>query len=171
MTREHWIEIYQYPRYFASNFGNIYDRFSRRLLTQTPDRAGYLRVKINGPVGRMTVSVHRLVAEAFYDVDLSEYEVNHKDGNKTNNYIGNLEVCTRSENMIHAFNSGLAKSTYPVQAIKIVETGEMFAPAGEVDRYLGVSLGSVSKTLRGLQKTCKGYTFEKIEGGGARAHR
>ena len=45
-----------------------------------------------------------------------------------------------------------------------LETGQIFPSTGAVDRYLGVSSGSVSKTLRGLQPTCKGYTFERIGG-------
>lgn len=42
--------------------------------------------------------------------------------------------------------------------------GQIFPSTGAVDRYLGVSPGSVSNTLRGLQSTCKGYTFERIGG-------
>ena len=66
--------------------------------------------------------------------------------------------------MIHAFERGLAEPCYAVTRVRIRETGQIFPSTGAVDRYLGVSPGSVSKTLRGLQPTCKGYTFERIGG-------
>jgi len=62
------------------------------------------------------------------------------------------------------FERGLAEPCYAVTRVRIRETGQIFPSTGAVDRYLGVSPGSVSKTLRGLQPTCKGYTFERIGG-------
>ena len=56
------------------------------------------------------------------------------------------------------------KLCYAVTRVRIRETGQIFPSTGAVDRYLGVGPGSVSKTLRGLQPTCKGYTFERIGG-------
>lgn len=162
---EHWIEIPEFPRYMVSNCGNVYDRVRDRILTQTPDASGYMRVKVWTPRGRMTVSVHRLVAGTFYDIDPEEFsflEVNHRYAPKSNNHLSNLEITDRSGNMIHAFDNGLARPVHPRQRVMIVETGEVFESTGQVDRYLGVSSGSVSKTLRGLQPTCKGYTFTLV---------
>ena len=70
-----------------------------RLIKASPDRTGYLRVGLskNGKV--KTFSVHRLIAEAFIDNPLGYTEVNHIDHNKLNNRIGNLEWCSRKENM------------------------------------------------------------------------
>jgi len=64
---------------------------------------GYLKITKNGK----SVSVHRLVAQAFLPNPLALPEVNHKDGNKENNAVTNLEWCTRSQNMKHAYASGL----------------------------------------------------------------
>lgn len=159
---ERWIVIEEFPRYLASNFGNIYDVEREKLLEQTPDRAGYLRVKLWDGDYRKTVSVHRLIIGAFFDVDMSLFETNHIDGNKQNNCIWNLEFCNRSENMLHAFTKGLAEPVFPPQKIRVRELDKVFDSTGQVDRFLGVSSGSVSKTLRGLQSTCKGYTFERV---------
>lgn len=162
---EYWIEIPEFPRYMVSNCGNVYDRRRDCVLSQIMDRAGYMRVHIWTSRGRMTVSVHRLVAGTFYDVnpeDFVDLEVNHIDPPKSNNHISNLEITDRSGNMIHAFDRGFARPVHPRQRIMIVETGEIFESTGQVDRYLGVSSGSVSKTLRGLQSTCRGYTFTRV---------
>jgi hypothetical protein len=60
--------------------------------------------------------VHRLVAAAFCNKRDGCDEVNHKDGNKLNNRAENLEWCTKSENMLHAYRMGLqTKGRYPVR--------------------------------------------------------
>ena len=64
---------------------------------------GYLRVTI----GDKAVSVHRLVASAFVPNPSGHVEVNHRDGDKANNAAENLEWCSRSENMRHAYANGL----------------------------------------------------------------
>lgn len=90
---ELWNEARGIPRYDVSSWGQVFDKQKFRLLKQSPDRAGE----------RKTVSVHRLVADAFYDCGVDGWEVNHVDGDKTNNHVVNLELTTRSDNMIHAF--------------------------------------------------------------------
>lgn len=64
---------------------------------------GYLRVTLGGK----SASVHRLVAQAFISNPLLRAEVNHINGNKKDNSAENLEWCTRSENMKHAYDTGL----------------------------------------------------------------
>lgn len=68
----------------------------------------YLQVEIK----RNNKSIHRLVAEAFIPNPDNKPEVNHKDGNKYNNFVENLERCTKSENTIHAFKNWLRKSNW-----------------------------------------------------------
>lgn len=64
---------------------------------------GYPRVTL----GRRSVAVHRLVAQHFIPNPHGHREVNHLDGDKKNNHIDNLEWCSRSENMKHAYSAGL----------------------------------------------------------------
>lgn len=166
MVAERWVPVIGYPRYLVSQLGNVYDQHSDRILGKTPDRKGYIRVKLVTPYGeRKTVSLHRIVAGSFYDVtpeEFEDWEVNHRDGIKSHCEVWNLEFTDRSGNMLHAFSNGLATPVFSARPVRIVETGEIFESTGQVDRYLGVSNGSVSKTLRGLQPTCKGYTFEYV---------
>lgn len=72
---------------------------------------GYARVALSNKKGRKDFFIHRLVIECFGDGEKKE-TVNHKDGNKLNNHISNLEWATKEENMQHAYKMGLKK---PVQ--------------------------------------------------------
>lgn len=75
------------------------------------NHSGYCLVSLKFDIGKKK-SVHRLVLEAFNPVDgMDELQVNHKDGNKLNNRLDNLEWVTQSENILHAYRMGLCKPT------------------------------------------------------------
>ena len=82
----------------------------QRILKAAIDGCGYRRVglMLNGKL--VTRKVHRLVAESFLCSSEKNNEVNHINGIKADNTVGNLEWVTRSGNMLHAFKNGLAKS-------------------------------------------------------------
>ncbi len=105
--------------------------------------------------------IHRLVAEAFVFGYFADAEVNHKNGIKTNNVVWNLEWCSRSENLRHAYKTGLNPG-HPKTQIRIVETGEVFASMSDCARYTGGHCGVISNCLRGKQITHKGFTFEYV---------
>lgn len=103
--------------YKVSNFGRIKTlarkNVSRDMIRkQVVDRIGYMRVQLSKN-GRkesggffVTKLVHRLVAIAFIDNTNNYPDVNHKDLNKKNNHIYNLEWCTKSYNQIHLYKFG-----------------------------------------------------------------
>lgn len=93
-------------RYKVSSNGDIVSLSSNTMLKQRIDTDGYPIVTL-GNKGRTSRRVHRLVAENFIDNPNMYKEVNHIDGVKTNNFVDNLEWCTRSENVQHAFDNGL----------------------------------------------------------------
>ena len=86
--------------YEVSNLGNV--RSYRRLMTQSKINSGYIRVRfcLNGH--KTSELVHRAVAKAFLPNPENKREVNHKDGDRTNNVLSNLEWATSSENKQHA---------------------------------------------------------------------
>ena len=80
-------------------------------MKQSENYKGYLIIQLYKQGKRKTKAIHRLVANAFIDDPLNKPQVNHKDGNKQNNNISNLEWCTQSENNFHAYKMGLKKTT------------------------------------------------------------
>jgi len=70
----------------------------------------YYCVDLSNANVRAQIKLHRLLGKAFIPNPLNKPEINHKDGNKLNNDLSNLEWCTHAENMAHAINNGLCKS-------------------------------------------------------------
>lgn len=81
-----------------------------RILKVKKDRLGYSRVKLSKNGISNLKYIHRIIAEAFIDNPKNKGEVNHIDGNKDNNKTSNLEWCSRSENVKHAFELKLHKT-------------------------------------------------------------
>lgn len=113
MQHEVWKDINGFEgSYQISNFGNIKSLKHRgvirdKILIPSLVR-GYLYISLclkNG--GRKTYKVHRLVAESFIPNSENKPQVNHKDGNKLNNRLDNLEWATSRENNNHALKNGL----------------------------------------------------------------
>lgn len=111
-----------YDWYLISNYGKVYNKYTGKLLHnyeygKNNSGNGYYVVNLSTIYGNKSYSVHRLVIDSFYPINYNinkPLDVNHKNGNKKDNYIsyndinrGNLERCTRQENIQHAYNSGL----------------------------------------------------------------
>ena len=87
-------------RYSISNFGRVKSNYANkeRILKPFKDAYGYLKVDLRHGDKRKTMSVHRLVALAFIPNPDNLPQVNHKDENKENNRVDNLEWCTNEYN-------------------------------------------------------------------------
>jgi len=121
---EIWKDIPNYVgAYQVSNLGNVkslsrpiiqrYIQYisKEKLLTPKVNSGGYLWVKLYG-TGKKSFAVHVLVALAFLGERDSLNVVNHKDGNKLNNHIDNLEYCSQRENIHHHKKSVKSTSKY-----------------------------------------------------------
>lgn len=100
--------------YLVSNYGRLWSNRRNIFMHGTPDKDGYIRTALRLVDGNAKhVVMHRLVAKAFIplpdrvDIPPEELVVNHKDGNKTNNFVGNLEWCSTYENTRHAIETGI----------------------------------------------------------------
>lgn len=95
--------------YYISNFGRVYSSYrGGRILSPGKDHKGYLSVYLSGDEKFKSIKVHRLVLNAFQpNFNMNEMQINHKDGNKENNNLDNLEWCNQSQNITHAYRTGL----------------------------------------------------------------
>ena len=132
--------------YLVSNTGKVWSNKSEKIIAQHKDKRGYPRVSLEICKHTKTFRVHRLVAEVFIPNPDNLREVNHIDGDKTNNHVSNLEWVTTQQNMIHSFKIGLRSRA---RAIFVVETGERFVTIKEFkDAY---KVKSASQTTRALR--------------------
>jgi hypothetical protein len=117
---EIWENIPAYEGlYKVSNLGRIKSILTDKYLKPSPDRFGYVRFNVFKNKKPKTLRIHRLVMEIFNPIT-NKMQVNHIDGNKSNNRLDNLEWCTDSENKIHAYKHGLMTpgNQYSINKIK-----------------------------------------------------
>ena len=114
---EEWREIEGFDGFFqVSNTGKVRSccnshgtRGKWKLRSLSANHDGYLKVRLQKGAKDVTRRVHTLVAQAFIPNPNCYNTVNHKDGDKTNNNVENLEWADRSQQMIHAYKNGLKK--------------------------------------------------------------
>lgn len=162
-----WTEIEGFEDYMVSPSGRVlsHKRGSYKELNPQADTDGYLQVMLARDDTRNLRFVHRLVAETFIPRPSWATEVNHIDGNKQNNDVSNLEWTTRSGNMRHAHDNGLANTRKPVKVTNMATgTSEIYRGQHEAARELGLNQGNINHALRGKMRTYRGYKFEYVDG-------
>lgn len=164
---EIWKDIEGFEgRYQVSNKGRVkslHFNWSDTSKILKPQRfpKGYLRVTIGGKI----IGIHRLVAMAFIDNPKGLPQVNHIDGDKANNNVENLEWCTPSENLKHAYKSGLKVATgnhlkRPIdQFLPDMTYLTTWESTKEIERVFGVYHSNITACCKGRLKTCRGYIW------------
>ena len=112
LPHEIWRDIAGYDGYQVSNCGRVksFKSGESKILKPSVVHHGYRRVTLRSAGAIKSFAVHRLVAEEFIPNPDGKSEINHRDGDKSNNHVSNLEWCTRAENMRHAADTGLRPS-------------------------------------------------------------
>jgi len=103
------IPIKDFDKYYITTEGEVYSSKQKTLKKLKPviNQHGYLCVVLRKEGKSINKRIHRLVALAFIENPYNLLCVNHKDGDKLNNTVGNLEWCTNSENTLHAYKNNL----------------------------------------------------------------
>lgn len=159
-----WISVKSNERYCVNRNGEVMNAETGLILRPSVNKAGYQVVFLCHPKThkKRTVRVHRLVAEAFLDNPEGKEDVNHKDGNKQNNKVENLEWATRSENMLHRCRVLGKKSTNipnPLKPVICVETGEIFKSRAEAARWANTQPVHINECCEGRRKTAGGFRW------------
>lgn len=146
-------------KYFISNLGRMKNS-KDTLLSLHVDKRGYVYcAAFNG------ISVHRIMAVEFLSLDINDRKlvVNHKDGNKSNNNINNLEVITQSENIQHAYDNGLSKRSNQQMIIQVDYTGHIvseFESLTHAEMKTSINRGSLHNAIN-TGCTSHGYRWFK----------
>lgn len=145
---------------WVNKAGNFVVEKDKKISTH---KTGYRYIVINYEGNQKFLLVHRLVAEAFLPNPDNLPEVNHKDLNKSNNSINNLEWCSRQENVDHALANGVGGlPKKPIVAIDIEGNETTYESANACARAIDGFSTNVTKCLKGKARTYKGYTFKYV---------
>ena len=148
---------YKDTNYLISINGQVYNKQTKILLKQTPNNSGYIRytLRINGK--NVSKLAHILVMETWGQKQLDSTQViNHKDGNKTNNNLDNLEICSKKENALHSCYT-LKKNVKPVIRIIDGEIIEEYPSIIEAARHLNITDGAIRYALKNNSQCCQSY--------------
>ncbi len=115
MKVERWEPIKNFSKYLISDLGRVLSLSRKRYRILKPTlfkRCGYMYVTLYEDGNHQKFRVHKLVLEAFVGPCPEGHECNHKNGNKTQNCLDNLQWVTHMENVQHAIEAGLSKPSY-----------------------------------------------------------
>ena len=150
-----WVSVS--ANYEASSDGHIRNKRTGLVLKEFLHKDGYLRTQFDGK----TRTVHRVIAKAFTPVVEGKEFVNHIDGNKQNNRADNLEWCTRSENLTHAYAHGLksckgernSRAKLSLEDVHFIRTtykrGDKTHGAKALSKRFGVAPQTISAVISG----------------------
>lgn len=161
-----WQKIVGFEKYSINIMGEVRNDITGRILkTKAYSRYKMATLYKNNRVSKMLL--HRLLALTFIPNPNNCPEVNHKDGNKLNNDIDNLEWCTSSQNKYHAYKYGLKTAPHlgkkaelnhlSISVKQVNKAGELVAiwPAMIEAERNGFDSAHISKCCKGLRKTHK----------------
>lgn len=174
--REEWKSIKGYETlYEVSNYGNV-KSLSRvkknhsklqiihgKTLKPEKTRLGYLRVGLSRDGKEKKFLIHRLVADAFIGKN-NGLEINHKDGNKANNHVSNLEWVTRRENIKHAFETGLNKGHEIQSKNLLLEYNGEVLTLSQWSRKTGIKVATLSQRVKNGWSVEETLTTKPIRG-------
>lgn len=149
-------KVYGYGgKYEVSNKGTVKSFYNAgRILKTEQIKNGYLRVKLCKNKLETKYLAHRLVAYAFLGAPPKDKPfVNHKDGNKTNNCVNNLEYVSAQENTVHAFNTGLNENPKGVEHPNNTLTEQQVLEIRDIRETTTLSLNNIARMF-GVSKGC-----------------
>jgi len=171
ISEEQWKQVPHFPRYEVSTMGRIRrnaytdnrGRFykQREVYGRNSSRIGTRVVLCDQ--GCRDYILARVISTTFYGYPLdTELTVNHIDGNRDNNNIGNLELISREENSRHAHEHGLYKKKYRSAVLKDTHTGRryLFDSQVKASQFLGKNKSFIANAKRDNRRDYGRYILE-----------
>lgn len=176
-----WRSVKGYDgRYLVSNTGLIYSKMSNKVLKPNKMSNGYLSVELFKDGKSKRLLIHRIVAEAFIDNPESLPIVNHKDEDRTNNSVDNLEWCTqkynanygnalekkkRNRTVSDAVKNSLllGSKSRQISVLQFTKSGEFlkrFNSAVEAGRILKINASHIGETCKQIRKSAGGFCWQ-----------
>lgn len=165
-------KIKEFPQYEINTKGQV--RNSKgKILNGYTNNKGYQMIHLRTKDKNKLCSIHRLVAETFILNPDNLPEVNHKDENKLNNNVNNLEWCTHNYNSNYGTRSKRVSktkrnNTYNTRAVRCVELKKTYPSIREAERKTGIDNSQISGVCRHKKnyKTAGGYHWKFVERSG-----
>ena len=165
---ENWKTIENVTNYEVSDLGQIRNTKTNYILKGRLSKSGYLQVSLTDKETKKQKNyyIHRLVAIYFLENLDNKREVNHKDGNKLNNNVDNLEWVTPSENQKHR-QKILGKTKTSQRKIGKFNKNhvliEEYSSIVDAAKSFGKSCVNIDNALQGKQKTAYGFIWEYLD--------
>ena len=164
---EIWCPIKGYEGFYGvSDKGRVRSLKSgkERILKPGSDKDGYLQVGLYKNGEKKMCKVHRLVAQTFIPNPDNLTEVNHKDEDKINNKVSNLEWCDYSYNTNYGTRTKRAKEKRFSDRFVVInlDTGEVYKTPKDASRATGIHNDSISRVCKGKSKTAGGYRWRYL---------
>ena len=169
MKKEYWKPVVGFEGlYEVSNWGKVkslnYNHTGKeKILKPKTDRYGYLRVCLHKSSKRYYKTIHRLVAEAFLpNDDLFKTDINHKDENKENNHVDNLEWCNAQYNNNYGTRIERAVKLYSKAVLQYSFDGTLikeWQSSFQVKQQLGFDNSAIAKCCNGKFKQMYGFIW------------
>ena len=163
-----WKTIKEATNYEISSQGEVRNRITKNILKGRLTKGGYLQVSLKiDDTGKFTNKyIHRLVAQSFINNPEEKKEVNHIDGDKTNNNVKNLEWVTPSENQKHKYSIGIKKTSnrhigmFNKEDVLIKDFNSILEA---VSYFNKTSRVNIDNALQGRQHTAYGYIWKYLD--------
>ena len=172
MIEEQWLDIPGYEGlYQISNFGRVKSFYFKNPRILKPHKVkGYSNVELYKNKKKKQFYIHRLVMENFCPIEnMNVLDVNHKDEDKSNNHISNLEWMTHKDNLNYGSRAEKArmkmqgKNSSRSKKVRCIAKDVIYDALREAERQLGIPATNISKACKGKIKTAGGYHWEYVE--------
>lgn len=150
-------------QYAITSCGEVWSHKSKKFLKPRETKNGYLQVCLYKNGKGKNFYIHRLVAETYIDNPDNKPQVNHKDEDKTNNNVNNLEWVTVKENNNYGTHSERAGKAHR-KPIYCIELDRVFESQAQACKELSINSAQLSGALRGLRryKTAGGFHWKYV---------